>query len=179
MTKTVTAVDSQPRGELLTCNLKPAPTPRAGERAEKEAATPGWEAAGLISKENLLARLVLGSWKVRASQPLPGGVLQLDTEVPRAQSHGPADALNATSVSQGRVLGAASGDREGKKNPHSRDRGGDEEPRSPGPAPRSVGLLSLSAFWYFTTEPLWMERARRCCSAFIHPSDEFVILCCI
>ena len=38
-----------------------------------------------------------------------------------------ADILHTTSLSQGHVLGAASGNRKDKQNPHSKDRRGSEE----------------------------------------------------
>lgn len=50
-------------------------------------------------------------------------------------------------------------------------------PRSP--APRSVGLLSVRAFRYLTTESLWMERASRCCLALNPPFTNYRWICYI
>ena len=49
-----------------------------------------------------------------------------------------ADILITTALCQDYVLGAAPGSRKGRQNPYLKDRGGNKEPLTPGPAHRSI-----------------------------------------
>lgn len=74
-------------------------------------------------------RLVSHGCKMNRSLHLPTKILKVYIEALTGLSHvDHPDGLKTTFLCQGCVLGAASGDREGKKYTYSKDRGGIGEP---------------------------------------------------
>ena len=83
------------------------------------------------SRGNLPTRLILGGSKMNRLPHFPPNFKCLYKDTPTGLNHVYCvDVFNITSPSQGSVLGAASGSRQGKWNPQSKDRAGGKEPLS-------------------------------------------------
>ena len=85
----------------------------------------------------------------RLVNPLPTlQILKIYTDaLTRLNRAHQAGVLITTLLSQGRVLGAAPRNRKRKQNPHLKDREGNEEPLTAGPAHRSIeGNVFLTTF---------------------------------
>lgn len=120
-------------GMLPRHTLKLVPVLRRHrERLKKDT---GHSGARFINKqENTHARLVFGGCKMSRCLHLPAKFYQFT----QSQVH-LTDGLTTASLSQGLVLEATSGNREGNWNPHSKDGRGDGKTDHPSPVHESTG----------------------------------------
>lgn len=133
-------VDLKPQ-ELPRWNLKLAPIPRR-QRETEERGRPSRSVGSRFHDIQIL------SWAATRQGPYTGPsnlqFLQRPSWGSASRLMSSADVLNATSLSQGSVLAAPSGSREGKYKPYSKDRGGVRSLRVPRPSSQVNRVLLMT-----------------------------------